>query len=365
MNRLWVRIGLTFFSIIFFIVLIPITLNYFGVDTVNDDNPLAQIKELALVEDFDGIIAIVEQQERILLSSLSRLLVLTGFVGSLVGVIISRSLTRPLDSLKEAADRLQQKDFTVRVPEEGTQEIRSVSRSFNDMATRLEKAEELRRNLLTDVAHELRNPLHIIKGNIEAMLDGVFPRDDAELERLLSQTELLTTLVSDLHELAQAEANQLQLERQPVEISKFLDKIVTDNRPNALDKEIDLKLALLGKLPTLHIDSARMQQVINNLLSNALRYTPQNGIISVSAEQIEQEMIIKVKDSGSGIEPENLPYIFDRFYRTDKARTRAKGGTGLGLAITKALVEAHDGTICAHSEGGGKGSEFTLRLPVI
>ena len=364
MNRLWVRIGLTFFSLIFFIVLIPITLNALGVEAVNSDNPFPQIKALALEGDVDGILTIVEQQERILFNSLSRLLVFTGIVGSLVGIIISRSLTRPLDSLKEAADSIQQKDFSIRIEETGTQEIRSVSRSFNDMATRLEKAEELRRNLLTDVAHELRNPLHIIKGNIEAMLDGVFPRDDSELERILSQTELLTTLVTDLHELAQAEADQLSLDRQPVEIAKFLDKIVTDNRPNAMEKEIDLKLALMGKLPALNIDPARMQQVINNLLSNALRYTPEHGSIIVSAEEIEKELIIQVKDTGSGIEPENLPYIFDRFYRTDKARTRAKGGTGLGLAITKALVEAHDGTICADSEGSGKGTEFTLKLPL-
>ena len=359
MNRLWVRLSLVYFLVIGFITLVPTTIAFLD----DSDGPLAEITQLAQDGETDKIIAFVEEQRVGFGQLVSRFVIISGIVGLSVGVIFSRTLTRPLDRLKEATTKVQQKDFSVRVPTAtGSDEVQALSNAFNDMAGQLEKAESLRKNLLSDVAHELRNPLHVIKGNIEAMIDGVFPRSDEELNRLLGQTELLTTLVGDLHELALAEANQLTLERQPTEVAKLLDEIVQGFQAAAAGKEIKLELALHGKLPTLELDRARMRQVFSNLLSNAIRYTPAQGKVSVAAEMIGTELLISVVDSGEGIEPENLPYIFDRFYRTDKARTREKGGTGLGLAIVKALVEAHGGSVSVSSEGVGTGTKFVVRL---
>jgi len=326
-------------------------------------NSAPNLVEMIEQGENEQLLKLLEDRQENVVNNISFGLIFVGLVGTVVSVWFSRTLTRPLDQLKDAAEQIKEKDFSVRVPEEGTVEFLAVTQSFNSMAGQLEKAEDLRRNLLSDVAHELRNPLHVIKGNIEAMLDGVFPRSDDELERLLKQTQVITTLVDDLRELAHAEADQLQLDLQPIEIAKLLDETVQSYQPTTAEKNITLELALLGKLPTLQIDAARIQQVIINLLSNAVRYTPENGKVSVSAEQTADHVEIRVRDNGAGIEPESLPYIFDRFYRTDKARARNKGGTGLGLAIVKALTESHGGTVQVESEGLGRGTEFQIRLP--
>ena len=359
MNRLWVRLALVYFLIILLMISIPPILSLLS----DSSGSIPDIIDLAEQGENEQIIAILEEGQRGLVRVIVLALTVGGLIGTLVSIRFSRTLTQPLDRLRDAAERIEEKDFSVRVPVEGTDEFQAVTQSFNSMAGQLEKAEELRRNLLSDVAHELRNPLHVIKGNIEAMIDGVFPRTDDELERLLQQTQVITTLVDDLRELAHAEADQLQLDLQPIEIAKLLDETVQSYQPAAAEKNIALELALLGKLPTLQIDAARMQQVIINLLSNAIRYTPEDGKISVSAEQTADHVEIRVRDNGAGIEPESLPYIFDRFYRTDKARARNKGGTGLGLAIVKALTEAHGGTVQVESEGLGQGTEFQICLP--
>ena len=359
MNRLWVRLALVYFLIIVLMISIPPILSFFS----DDSGRIPDIIQLAEQGKNEQIIAILEEGQQGLIQAIVLALALGGIIGTLVSIWFSRTLTRPLDQLKDAAASIKNNDFSVRVPVEGTDEFQAVTQSFNSMAGQLEKAEGLRRNLLSDVAHELRNPLHVIKGNIEAMIDGVFPRTDDELERLLKQTQVITTLVDDLRELAHAEANQLQLDLRPIEIAKLLDEAVQSYQPAAAEKKIALELALLGKLPTLQVDVARMQQVIINLLSNAVRYTPEQGEILVSAEQVADHVEIRVRDNGAGIEPDALAYIFDRFYRTDKARARTKGGTGLGLAIVKALTEAHGGSVQVTSEGLGQGTEFKIQLP--
>lgn len=360
MNRLWVRLALVYFLIMVLMVSIPPIL---AVTADDSGSRISDIIELAETGQNDQIIAILEEGQQGIVRAIVVALTLGGIIGTLVSIWFSRTLTRPLDNLKEAAEKIEDKDFTIRVPVEGTDEFQAVTRSFNAMASQLEKAEGLRQNLLSDVAHELRNPLHVIKGNIEAMIDGVFQRTDEELDLLLKQTQVITTLVDDLRELANAEADQLHLNLEPIEISKFLDEVVQGYQSAAAEKEISLDLALLGKLPTLQLDRARFQQVMSNLLSNAVRYTSGGGKITVSAEQLEDRVEIRVKDNGAGIEPENLPYIFDRFYRSDTARTREKGGTGLGLAIVKALTEAHGGTVQVNSTGANLGTEFTVSLP--
>ncbi|MEM7798740.1 MAG: HAMP domain-containing sensor histidine kinase [Chloroflexota bacterium] len=359
MNRLWVRFSLLYFLVILLVVSFPVT---FAILT-DDTNVLDEISNFARLGDTESIIQLVEEQQRSFVRAILVVLSIGGMIGVVVGILVSRSIASPLENLRNATGRIKVRDYSVRVPVEGSDEIMAVSQSFNEMTAQLENAETLRQNLLSDVAHELRNPLHVIKGNVEAMIDGVFPMSAEELGRILGHTQLLTTLVDDLRELAQAEANQLDLNLQKIEMARLVDDTVRGFKPTAAEKDIRLDLELLGKLPTLELDAPRIRQVLLNLLSNAVRYTPEGGYIRVSAEQIGEKVEILIKDSGVGIEPENLPMIFDRFYRTDKARTREKGGTGLGLAIVKALTEAHGGQVSVDSPGLNQGSEFRIVLP--
>lgn len=359
MNRLWVRLSLVIIVIITVIIILPGAF-------VSSGSRSAQILEAfpEFADQFDSarVSNLEEEIGRNIRRTFTMVLSVGGSVGVVVGILFSRTLTRPLDKLRDAAQAIQKREYQTRVPEEGTQELVAVAQSFNSMAAELEKAEELRRNLLSDVAHELRHPLHIINGNIEAMADGIFPMDADGLARIQNQSTLLTKLIDDLHELAQAEAHQIVLDQRPVHIGALVDQIVNSFQPEADSKQIKLNVELLGKLPELNIDPERIRQVIFNLLSNAVRYTPENGQIKVSAEQVESQVEIRVKDNGVGIDPADLPHVFDRFYRTDKARNREKSGSGLGLAIVKALVEAHGGTVSVQSTGVGQGTLFIVSL---
>jgi signal transduction histidine kinase len=257
------------------------------------------------------------------------------------------------------------RDLSQRVEEKGSDEMIAVARAFNEMASDLEEGEQLRRNLLADVAHELRTPLTVLRGNLRAILDEVFPCDNNEIARLYEHTRFLSRMVNDLHELAQAEARQLPLDFQEIDLDKLVVDTADTFRPGAESKEVALKTELAEDLPTIEIDSARIRQVLQNLLANALRHTPEGGTITVGAKADTETVNLTVADTGEGIPPEHLPHIFDRFYRTDPARTRDKGGSGLGLAITRAIVEAHGGKISAVSTGvSGEGTTFTIELPI-
>jgi signal transduction histidine kinase len=228
----------------------------------------------------------------------------------------------------------------------------------------LETAETLRQNLLSDVAHELRHPVHIINGNLQAILDGVYPLSTEEIARLVEQTNHLSAMINDLHELAQAEAQQLAMHKQATDIAQLVKDVTAVFTPAAAAKEVDLQVELLGAMPTLTVDASRMRQVLHNLLDNALKHTPENGRISVSVEQREAVLQVRIQDSGEGITSEELPHVFDRFYRIDRSRSREQGSAGLGLAIVRAIVEAHGGTVTASSSGPGQGSLFTLNIPI-
>jgi signal transduction histidine kinase len=236
------------------------------------------------------------------------------------------------------------------------------------MATDLEQAETLRRNLVADVAHELRTPLSVLQGNLRAILDDVYPLDKSEVARLYDQTRLLGRLVKDLHELAQAEAGQLQLNQQPIDLGKLIGDTVATFTPVAEAEDVILSIQIPDDLPPVRADSARIAQVLHNLLANALRHTPAGETISLRAgfETGEHSQVwLAVQDTGEGIPSEHLPHVFDRFYRADPARSRSAGGAGLGLAIVRAIVESHGGQVSAASDGKlGRGSTFTVRLPV-
>jgi signal transduction histidine kinase len=290
--------------------------------------------------------------------------IITGISGIIFGVVMSRSLTAPLNNLAAAAKAIGARNLSQRVEEKGSDELKAVARSFNEMAAALEQAEQLRRNLLADVAHELRTPLSILQGNLRAILDEVYPLDQTEMARLYEHTRFLSRLVNDLHELAQAEAKQLPLHRQATNLTQLVQTTAESFRPGADEKGVTLEVVLPDDSPSLQVDPARLTQVLQNLLANALRHTPAGGKITLQLEADPETVHLTIADTGEGIPAEYLPHIFDRFYRTDPARSRDRGGVGLGLAIARAIIEAHDGRITAKSSGvPGQGSIFTIQLP--
>ncbi len=302
------------------------------------------------------------------LGQLSSLLLTVAIVGGLSGIVfgilMSLTLTAPLNNLAEAARDIGARNLSRRVKVAGSDEMIEVAHAFNEMAAGLEQAEQLRRNLLADVAHELRTPLTVLQGNLRAILDEVFPLDNSEMARLYKHTRLLSRLVNDLHELAQAEARQLPLNLQETDLLDLVKSTGDTFNPIAETKSITLRLNLPPHLPPIRVDAARLTQVLQNLLANALRHTPAGGTIIIHVESAPDAICLSISDTGDGIPPEHRPYIFDRFYRTDPARSRDRGGAGLGLAIARAIIEAHGGIITVASEGTpGQGSTFTIQLP--
>jgi len=296
---------------------------------------------------------------------LLQIALVVSLLGLIFGVLASRNLAAPLNRLAVAARAIGARNLDYRVPVQGSTEIREVAESFNKMAADLQSAESLRRNLLADVAHELRTPLTVLQGNLQAILDDVYPLDKEEVLRLHEQTRHLHRLVNDLHELAQAEAHQLPLHKQELDAVRLVKEAVDFFGPMAEEKGVALRLETSAGSLSIQADRSRLMQVLQNLLNNALRHTPVDGEIAVSVVSQGDGVEIAVTDTGDGIAPEDLPHIFERFYRTGLARDRDSGGTGLGLAIVRALVEAHDGRIEVISGGKGTGSRFVVWLPFI
>ncbi len=302
--------------------------------------------------------------EKILVDALLSIAAVGGLSGIVFGVVMSRYLTAPLRKLAEAAKAIGARNLSQRVEEKGSDEVIAVSRAFNEMAADLEQAEQLRRNLLADVAHELRTPLAVLQANLRAILDEVYPLDQTEIANLYEHTRFLNRLVNDLHELAQAEARQLPLDLQNTDLTQLVRTTVESFRPGAEEKGVTLNTNLPPNSVSLQVDQARLNQVLQNLLANALRHTPAGGQITIGLETKPETLHLAVSDTGDGIPTEHLPHVFDRFYRTDPARSRDRGGAGLGLAIARAIVEAHGGQIKATSQGTpGQGSTFTIQLP--
>ncbi len=289
--------------------------------------------------------------------------VLAILLGLVVSAILSRSLTAPLQRLAAAARAVGRGETGKRVPVEGTAEVAEVAHAFNDMTAALDKAEKLRQNLVSDVAHELRTPLSVLQGNLRAILDDVYPLSKEEIARLYDETRILARLVDDLQELAQAEAGALRFNMVPMDVGQVLQAAAARFEPAADSKNIRLVCEMPDRLPEVVADPDRVSQVLNNLITNALRHTPEGGRITLSAAAREGFVEVSVADTGEGIAPEDLPHVFDRFWRADRSRSRAGGGAGLGLAIVRALVEAQGGRVSATSQGPGTGSVFRFTLP--
>ncbi len=250
----------------------------------------------------------------------------------ILSVLNLRRMSMPLDDLLDASNKIAEGDYSARVEEKGLREMRSLTRAFNSMASRLQANDQQRRAMLADVSHELRTPLTIIRGNIEAILDGVYPADETQLKSILEETQILSRLVEDLRTLSLAESGSLQLKREPADIAALIHETAAVFHSQADSAEVKMELSLIDKPLSLEIDPERIRQVLTNLISNALRYSPRGSSIKVNLTEAaaggEGRVLISVEDSGPGIASEDLPHVFDRFYKSRDSR-----GMGLGLSI--------------------------------
>jgi signal transduction histidine kinase len=281
------------------------------------------------------------------------ILLLSGFVF----VLMMRRVGRPLGHVVAAADRVASGDFAVRVAEHGPPWLRSVAGAFNSMAARLEQQRRQRRDLMADIAHELRTPLSAVQGRLEGMLDGVYPRDERQVAQVLEQTRLLARLVDDLRTLAHSESGTLALQKELTDLGVLLEETMTSFRPGAELGSVVLSARIPADIPLLEIDPLRIREVVANLVSNAVRHTPAGGTVSIEAEVLQDRVAVRVSDNGAGIPPDELGHIFDRFYKGS-----VSSGSGLGLTIARNLVTAHGGTITADSHVR-IGTTFTVTLP--
>ncbi len=296
------------------------------------------------------------------LSTCGLLLLLPGTIAWL-GRRAFRGIARPLAALMSAADAVAEGDLSVRVPVQGRGEFNQLMHAFNRMVEELALADQRRRNLTADVAHELRTPLQIIQGNLEGVLDGVYTPSPAHIAATLDETRQLARLVEDLRVLSQAEAGQLPMTWEPVDIADLCADAVTSFEGQAEAAGVALTAVVTGTSLIVTADYGRLDQILSNLLANAIRHTPAGGSVAVRATTTADGIQLEVSDTGDGIAPADLPYIFDRFWRGDRARTHQAGaGSGLGLAIVRQLVEAHGGQIDVTSTVG-QGTTFSMVLP--
>lgn len=309
-------------------------------------------------------------QEQEFLNSVHDSLIWVGsaiiIVGLAASYVLARSITVPLRKLNAGVREIERGNFAYKVEVDSNDEVQRLASAFNRMAAALETNNRLRKQLLADIAHELKTPLAVIQGNLEGMLDGVVDTDKEQLHSLFEESVHLNRLINDLRDLSLAEAGQLSLERAPADINQLVFHAVGMVKRLAEEKRIEID-CILGELPTVEVDANRMRQVVFNLLTNAVRYTDAGGgvMVETAAEHHEGKnwVAISVRDTGQGIAPEDLPRIFDHFYRADKSRSRKSGGTGIGLAIVKQLVETHAGRVLVDSKPG-EGSCFKVLLPV-
>ena len=282
----------------------------------------------------------------------------TAAVALVLTFVLGGRILRPVSELTTAARRMREGELDVRVSAEGDDELARLGRAFNVMAARLAQTETLKRQMVGDVAHELRSPVTNLRCGLEAIQDGLATPDRARIDMLHSETLLLQRLIGDLQDLALADAGGLSLRREPVHIAEVARR--------AVGSDVDAPPVSISVSPdasTVLADAARLEQMLRNLVNNARRHTPPDGCISITATRNDANVLIAVADSGSGIASEHLPYVFDRFYRADPSRDRATGGAGLGLAIVRRLAEAHGGSVTAASDGEGRGASFVVRLP--
>ncbi|MFN8466911.1 MAG: ATP-binding protein [Caldilineaceae bacterium] len=382
MNRLWVRLSLIFSSLILAFALLPLAAFIIFLFTHEPPSATATtatavVAPLATPAAVPGAAPVTvplsdnppppplrrDPWKEIPLDLL-RSFLFAGILGIVGGIAASRIVAAPITRLADAAQAIGAGDLATRVPpNHSSTELDELTTAFNKMAADLQHAAEMRTSLMADVSHELRTPLTVLEGNLRAALDHVYELDEEQIANLYGQTRHLIRLVNDLRELALAEAAQLPLDLQPLDVVRLVGETAAAFEPLVEEKEVKLETQFASGLQPVDADRVRVRQVLHNLLANALRHTPSGGTITIAARPEAAGVALSVADTGDGIEPEALPHVFDRFYRTDPSRSRETGGSGLGLAIVKALIEAQGGTVEAASPGQGQGSVFTLHLP--
>jgi len=292
-----------------------------------------------------------------------------GLAAVVVSVVVSRQVVAPIQAMRRASARIAEGHYAERVVIPGNvaagdlDELAQLALSFNRMAAQLARTEAMRRQLIGDVSHELRTPLTAIKGSLEGLMDGVLPATPETYQQIHREASRLQRLVEDLQELSRVEARAYELHPRRLSPRALLEQAASRLRYQFSEKGVSLEVRTPERLPDVWADEDRIQQVLTNLLGNALRYTPAGGAVTLEAQPARGEVRFQVRDTGVGISPEHLPHLFDRFYRVDKSRSRERGGSGIGLTIAKHLVEAHGGRIWAESAGRGQGSTFVFTLP--
>ena len=281
--------------------------------------------------------------------------------------LLSRGIVGPVEALTAAARRMERGDLQARVEARSRDEVGALAGAFNAMAASLERTESLRRQMVSDVAHELRTPLTNLRGQLEAIQDGILPADAATIRSLHEEALLLSRLVDDLQELALAEAGRLRLDRERVPALQAMESAAAAFRVEAAARQITLAVesgdaGVASEAGAVDADRTRLGQALRNLVSNAVAHTPAGGRVTLRARRDGAKIAFSVSDTGPGIDPDHLPHVFERFYRADSSRTRATGGAGLGLAIVRHLVEAHGGDVSIESPPGS-GTTVTCRFP--
>lgn len=353
MNRLWVRLSIAISSVITIIFIVLFIALYFTLNL--SDSPL--------LESLSNELEYSDQLWQEIPQAILRASLYAIILGMAGGIIVSRILSTPITNLVEAARRIGAGNLDTRIALSGGREIDELATTFNQMAADLKQAKEQRQQLMADVAHELRTPLTVLEGNLRAAIEEVYELDKADFANLYGQTRHLIHLVNDLRELALAEAKQLPMNIESVGVAMLITEVVEIFEPIATEANVVVKTDIADSLPELAGDEARLRQVLDNLIANAIRHSHDGGVVTISAKQEGRQLCLSVLDTGDGIERDKLAVIFNRFARADQMRSHENGSSGLGLTIAKAIVEAHGGHIRADSAGLGKGSCFSLALP--
>lgn len=365
------RLGLAWKLALAFFAVFAVTLAavLFALDRFTMDSFQSYLSHSRMMSDMMGDMASMmgptEQEFR---DRLRWSMLIAGGVGALAaGVtawLVGRYITRRLQALAEGASAVAAGDLSRRVPDSSGDELGELATAFNRMADSLASQEEARQRLVADIAHELRTPLAVLHAEIEALQDGVTQPTPGRISSLHDETDLLARLVDDLRTLSLADSGQLSLQRREHDLAGIAERAMAAIATQAQRKGVRLELAVDGDLPPVTVDGDRITQVLRNLLSNALRHTEAGGRVGVAARAVADRAVVTVTDTGAGIPAEDLPHVFDRFYRADPSRSRATGGSGLGLAIARQLVRVHGGEI-AVSSTPGQGSAFSFWLPLL
>jgi signal transduction histidine kinase len=365
MRSLLVRVTFTVFATTAIILLGVILVVNYQVSE-NFYSYLGMYNMYGMMMNHSNMMAMMGTPERQFMLSLRYSLIVVSaimlIIGGVVSYYLARSIAVPVINLNRAVNDVAAGNLDTSVVVDRKDEVGQLANAFNSMTEKLKSNTVLKQRFLAGIAHELRTPLTILKANLEGIADGLITPDQEQIHSLTEEVDQLTKLVGDLRDLSLLEAGQSTPVYTEIDLAATLRQIVQKSKPLAEEKNLSLTLQLNEAIPKIRADTAMLQQMIYNLLMNAIRYTATGGI-TVSAEKNESSVIIKVTDTGIGIPAEDIDHIFDYFYRVDPARTKQSGGTGLGLALVKQMVLAHGGQVYANSIRG-QGSTFTLKLPL-